>query len=1479
MTGARSLALALVCFGAMTARAEEALNRIVLPGESPSVAQRIESARKLARDGQLAEAVDEYQRLIEEAGDKMAPLSQQHFVQARWLCQLDLAALPPEGLRLYRNRVDGRAKSWFEQGAADRDAALLRRLVDEAFCSRYGDRALDLLGDLAFERGRFCEAEGWWRRITLPASEVENRKSKIENRKSLDLVFPDPQGDVARARAKQILARIFQGEQFVSRDGVRAELAAFRRLHSRAEGAFAGRTGNYADTLEALLDQSPVLSPGAGESVSFAGGPTRNEVLPRVARDPNRLLGLEPRWHFNLETPDAPADDDQRAAGRAMPLSQAARSLAFHPVIVDGHVLIADARRVTAFDLRTGKSEIWYDAVAKNAGISPILALPARPDLRYTLTVAEGCVFARLGAQEFGPERTANECPSLLVCLSLRPDADGSRLRWTVTAGTDARECTVFEGAPVVSEGRAYAAVTRFSGGRNITAIHCYPVHVEGTPPLRWRQDVCETPELKAKEERCRHHLLTLAGPNVVYCSHSGAIVALDAVRGRHAWAYRYPSRGSGATAVTAVPQPRDLAPCVYAAGRLYAAPADYDRLLCLNPATGQLLWERDKIEAVHLLGVASDRLIFTTRDGLRALDAATGSDRGGWRLPDVGELAPYGRGFLAGAYVFWPTARVAEPDSPTRPAYRLYVVNQTDGRQPENVGWRDLPGGNLAYGEGCLAVAGPKTLTVYVPPALLREERERGVRQAPRSAAARYELAIADADAGLAPRALQDLDAAERLAAPGECWEGTRLDERVRSARRQVCLDQAERARAAGHWEEATAALSGAEAAAASVPERLAVLRQHAALWAEAGKPARAVEVWQTVLRDPALRTCRVPGPAGAAQEAAQFAQARIDDLLRAHGAGVYDTEERKAEAILQAAKGEEHATVLERLAAEYPNAQVTGPALLELAGLREQAGQLGAAAQAYRLALRRGQAGPERPLAWKGLAEVYEHAQCWPAARTAWQQLAREQGERTLAALDPGRPVRAVVAERLAGTTYQNCCDARNPPELTLPLLNGWQVALAANERLLEPGGQAAGPLLFARGSEVHCRDPATGRLRWSRTLRGPVEWAGQHADTVLAAGPDAVHCLRSDDGGVLWSWVREPAGGPLTNFRLAGGRLFFLRDGRRLGTVDAETGAILWETAAPAANLGLPYPSGRFFSRYHAGEDWVVAQTADARLWVIESRTGRRVHELETSPEPWPRSPLPLGEGRLCLVTDPRTVILLNPAAGAEIGRPRMRGTTTLSGEAPAVFGGPNALVLVVPRNYGPTLQRLDPITGAGLWDDERPLGTDSVPVGAVALDQDAVYLAAGSLLCARALGDGHALWTVPLPGPGRDWRTLVTHDYLVVYPADAGACEVRLEGLFGSFCLAGTFPVHERTTAGVPVLVCDPKTGQLVQRLNLRAAGPEGSFDRTGVGGLLPEVTVRSLPLTVQVSREGIVAALAGRAWGRMPAGGEGAAGPK
>src|SRR5207244_5745183 len=98
-------------------------------------------------------------------------------------------------------------------------------------------------------------------------------------------------------------------------------------------------------------------------------------------------------------------------------------------------------------------------------------------------------------------------------------------------------------------------------------------------------------------------------------------------------WALRYPSRGEKLS--DASPSPREVSPCVYSLGRLFVAPVDHDRVLCVEADSGRKLWESPPLEKiVHLYGVAHERLIISTTDDLRAIDCATGRPIRDWLQP-----------------------------------------------------------------------------------------------------------------------------------------------------------------------------------------------------------------------------------------------------------------------------------------------------------------------------------------------------------------------------------------------------------------------------------------------------------------------------------------------------------------------------------------------------------------------------------------------------------------------------------------------------------------------------------------------------------------------------------------------------------------------------------------------------------------------------------------------------------------------------
>ncbi len=743
--------------------ADEAPPPAVFPAESKPTAGRIDEIRKLLAAHKWADAVEQIQSVLTASGDDLVPVDPNRSVACRWLCHSLLALLPADALRSYRDGADGQARKGLELAAETRDARLLRRVVDEAFCSRPGEKALDLLGDLAFERGDFAEAESWWGRLIPPAV------VKGDPPAAFALFYPDPQTDPARTRAKLLLARLFRGAY-----GWADDLQAYRKTYGTAEGMLAGKKGGYADILQQVADEPQRRT--AGSDGRLADLRRRRFSRPhrrRAAAPAGTAWGTLPIRKRASIQPEGPPGAGRRADAR-----QGGRSHPAQPLdglragrcrrkgdrrrrpLCDG-LRPAHRRRREVVRRGQGQRRPSGPGFAGAAGPALFADRGRRPRLRPS-RYAECARSADHGqAQAIGDRPAPPDDASLVVCLSLKPSADGKRELWSIRAGPPEnpdkdKAYTVFEGSPLVHDDLLYLAATRFVSGRAVTRVQCYPADAAGEPRERWRQDVCETHEFAERDRRYRRHLLTIAGPYVVYCSHSGAVAALDALTGKPAWAVRYPSRGD--KTADGEPSPRDLAPCLFADGRLYVAPADYDRLLCLDASTGETLWQRGPLEVVHLLGVGEGRLIFTTPTGLRAVGAEDGMDA--WALPDGGgALAPAGRGLLIGDLVLWPTAAKG-PGS-----FAVYAVRQRDGSQPDDPSLlSNIPAGNLVYADGCLLCADRQTLTIFAPPSMRLEEKEGWSRAEPESPSASLELARAEADAGLTGRALESYARGERL-------------------------------------------------------------------------------------------------------------------------------------------------------------------------------------------------------------------------------------------------------------------------------------------------------------------------------------------------------------------------------------------------------------------------------------------------------------------------------------------------------------------------------------------------------------------------------------------------------------------------------------------------------------------------------------------------------------------------------------------
>ena len=836
---------------------------MTIKGESRAIAKRFAEVSTELAGRNNSQAIERLQAILANSGNELVPVSASRSVSASRLCQVRLAGLSAEGLRLYRQRYENQAVKKLQTAMAERDQAALRRLVEDAFCTRAAEKAIDRLGDLAFERGRFDEAEEWWRLLTpLPDS------TRDPATRGSALVYPDPSLNPARLQAKQLLARLFSDPNSQGRTG-KAEphdgdwLAAvedYRRRHAKAEGTVCGRKGNYTETLLALAEERQKTAVSDRDDwTTFGGDPSRGKLVPAPEDILDRLSALcreGPTWTFDLQRRTR---QEQAEFAPAVNAAQA-RTLAFHPVVVGHRILVADARRVTAYDARSGQSEQWYDAARLNGGVHPNVELPAPADLRYTLTAANDRLYARLGAQDIGSEtptpkrlgfepKPARDNETLLACFGISPDDKTEHFRWSERGIVHAN--AFFEGAPLVSGGRVWISSTRYQENRCIHAIQCYADGDASKPPL-WQHDLCESGEVKLGDSRFRHELLTLAGTQLVYCTHDGAIIALDAATGRTNWAVRYPHR----TLVREEQELKDLAPVLYAAGRLYVAPADSDSLLCLDPATGCTLWELEPLRAVHLLGVGQGRLIFTTPGGIRGVRADTGAPS--WTVPEIGGvslldgLTPSGRGLLIGDLVLFPTVRPRHDSGPNLETM-VYVLRQRDGRPADSpAALHRLPSGNLAYANGILVVADRRTLSVYAPPRLLLGERRAAVRRVPNSSLALLDLAKAEGDAGQDHAALRTLRRLRAMLLRDEMTtKRKQLLVESHIIEQQILLGSAGRAAEDERWNEAAEFLDRAASLPLSSRYRLYALLSAARIWRRAKQTDREITVWDSIRKN----------------------------------------------------------------------------------------------------------------------------------------------------------------------------------------------------------------------------------------------------------------------------------------------------------------------------------------------------------------------------------------------------------------------------------------------------------------------------------------------------------------------------------------------------------------------------------------------------------------------------------------------------
>jgi outer membrane protein assembly factor BamB/tetratricopeptide (TPR) repeat protein len=1403
------------------------------PDFSDTADALLRNAASHARDGQWAESVDIYQKVIQQFGDKVAKLPKDDpatdaagdsvlYVDIRQFCQRKLAALPPEARAIYRSRVDVQAERWFRQGASGRDRAALRRVIDQAFCSSWGDDAAELLGDLAFEDGRFEEARDNYRRLVPDATGVTS-----------GLVHPDPSVDLARVAAKKLLCRAAIGEEPPGP----ADLAAFVQRYPKAQGLLAGRDGPYIETLTEALRTDRLAPPSQpdGRWPTFAGSPTRTRVVPGSI-DVGSI-----QWRVDLE-PVAAGKSSGMRRGITAPMGGSItpeQKLAYHPIVLGDQVIVCDESRVTAYNLNdrpegaaAGPVKVAWRHDEDQGGV------PQAPRFtvgvpRYTLTAHGDRVYARMGPTSAPYMGRISGSPSFLVALDRGTDG---KLLWKkpsvdVLTGARPAEGLVrsvgFEGTPV-ADGRSVFVAMTDRREQTSTYVACLDAETGATRWVRYLGAAASDNENgfgpggfggfgggfgMPSSGDYGHRLLSLDGPTLYYQTNLGAVAALDAETGSIRWVATYPrlDRNGGSP-------DRDLNPAVVHDGLVIVAPDDASAIFAFDAAGGRLVWKTDplpdEVKLAHLLGVAKGRLV-ATGDRVLLFDVKTGKLLHTW--PDTGHgFESYGRGVLAGDKIYWPTRN------------EIHVLDQTTGlRTDPPIKLQEsfqTTGGNLAVGDGYLIVAQADQLVVFCQNRRLIQRYREEIARAPEQASSYYRMAQAAEATGQNELALESLETALAKARPSELIDGTPLVDAGRDQRYRLLMKMGDKARASNALAESEARFNTAAQAARGDRDRLRARLAEADVQLARGQAGAAVGTLQALLAEERLRSLTV-----AAEEGRRTIRSdlligdRLAAIVKEHGRSVYEAFDKRAADLLEKGSAGGDPRLLDEVSHAFPVAEVVPDSLVALGRLYEAKDQPGGAVRAYKRLLAGAPSDRLRARALLGLARAYEAQKLWVPAREAYSKaLARFPGV-DVEGDSPGEGGRLgeLVARRLGRPPYDKMSGDRCEPSIPVPLVRRWAKPLDSPVRPLAADGVAPSPdasrIFLAQGRSVRPAAMPGGEPPWTADVGAPPNWAGYLDDRVLVATDARVVALDLRTGSVTWqfdagapapgrrglnpfavpgetskasgSGTEAPAG-PLHHVRVVGGRVFCLRGDRELVALDGDTGLVAWSYAAPGGSIN---------ARYWVGPGHAVLQTRKPNAMVVlDTTSGHRRAEFPQGEdqEEWAREPLPLDDERVALVVDRRTVAMFDLARGvnAWVFNESADKSKMPKNGPPRLFGDAERLLMV---HDGNELIRLDATTGVKKW--SRPLGIEDLSERpeALALDGERVYWVSGQTLRSASLSDGSLVWSQYLSGPETGWSVELTERCVLAYPGLPRKSGNEVEGL--------------------PLVFRKRDTGELVQRL--------------------------------------------------------------
>ena len=236
------------------------------------------------------------------------------------------------------------------------------------------------------------------------------------------------------------------------------------------------------------------------------------------------------------------------------------------------------------------------------------------------------------------------------------------------------------------------------------------------TGDMRWSQLLALTDVEVARDLQRRWWAIQVAASNgVLVCPTSvGWLMAIEPVSRTILWGHRLKPRnlrlfdvGLGALPVassTRLTAPWGPSAPIVSGHRVVQMAPDGDAIVCLDLATGRLIWQKQKSDVLYVAGVFEDRVILISNGNVTALNIEDGGML--WNRPtDSAAGLPSGRGLLASDQLLLPLG-----------SRELWAIRLDDGAVEAKMhsGGKPLALGNLATDHGTLVSLHPLGVTCY---------------------------------------------------------------------------------------------------------------------------------------------------------------------------------------------------------------------------------------------------------------------------------------------------------------------------------------------------------------------------------------------------------------------------------------------------------------------------------------------------------------------------------------------------------------------------------------------------------------------------------------------------------------------------------------------------------------------------------------------------------------------------------------------